>query len=143
LVGWYPPAVSTKPDAEHGQAADLLSQWRSAERDTAAARAAESIAAMAVEAAEIAETAAAKAEKAAEVAMQPAIQAKDAAALARQAASDAAQGALNAGVQAAGEEERASRDVSTAEDAEGRARDRFQEAQSRGFTSSADESDQA
>jgi hypothetical protein len=133
LAGWYAAAVEEETDAEHGQAAELLSQWRSAERDTAAARAAESIAAMAVEAAELAETAAAKAEKAAEVAMEAAINAKDAAALARQAASEAAEGALSAGMQAAGEEERASQDVSTAEDAEGRARDRFQEAQSRGF----------
>ena len=125
--------MDENPDAEHGQAAELLSQWRSAERDTAAAREAESIAAMAVEAAELAETAAAKAEKAAEVAMQAAIQAKDAAALARQAASEAAQGALSAGKQAVGEEERASQDVTSAEDAEGKARDRFQEAQGRGF----------
>ena len=133
FAGWYPAPVDETPDAEHGQAAELLSQWRSAERDTAAARAAESIAALAVEAAEIAETAAAQAEKAADVAMQAAIGAKDAAALARQAASEAAKGALSAGMQAAGEEARASQDVSTAEDAEGLARDRFQEAQSRGF----------
>ena len=65
--------------------------------------------------------------------MQAAIQAKDAAALARQAASEAAEGASSAGMQAAGEEARASQDVTSAEDAEGRARERFQEAQSRGF----------
>ena len=125
--------MDDEPEAEHGQAADLLSRWRSAERDTAAARTAETIAAMAVKAAEIAETAAAKAEKAADLAMQAAVQARDAAALARQAASDAAQGALTAGMHAAGEEERASQDVSTAEKAEDQARERFKEAQDRGF----------
>jgi hypothetical protein len=131
--GLVPCGRAREPDAEHGQAAELLSQWRSAERDTAAAKAAESIAGLAVEAAEAAETAAVKAEKAAEAAMAAADRAKDAAALARKAASDAAQGALTAGERAAGDEARASQDVTTAEEAEGVARDRFLDAQGKGF----------
>ena len=121
------------PGADHSLAADLLSRWRSAERDTVAAQKAESVAAIAVDAAAAAEASAVHAEEAATIAMQAAIHAKDAAELARKAAAQAADGALMAGARAEGDEARAGQDVATAQQAEKNARDRFHEAEDKGF----------
>jgi hypothetical protein len=118
---------------EHGLAAELLSQWRSAERDTVAAQNAESVAALAVDAATTAEAAAVRAEEAATAAMEAAVGAQAAAELARKAAAQAADGALMAGARAEGDEARAGQVLATAQRAEEKARDRFHEAEDKGF----------
>ena len=99
--------------AQHGRAAELLSRWRAAERDTAGARLAELVAAAAMEAA---------------------VQAKDAAVVARDAARIAAEGAATAETRAEGDEARAGQNVADAEQAETDARDRFHESERRGFS---------
>jgi hypothetical protein len=126
-------SVGERAGSEHGRAAELLSKWRAAERDTAGARLAESVATAAVQAAVEAESAAAKAEGAAAAAMEAAAQAKDAAVLARDAAHRAAQSAATAETRAEGEEVRAGQNVADAEQAETDARDRFHEAERTGF----------
>jgi hypothetical protein len=135
-------SVGERAGSEHGRAAELLSKWRAAERDTAGARLAELVAAAAAEAAAEAERAAAKAESAAAAAMEAADQAKDAAVLARDAARRAAEGAATAETRAEGAEARAGQNVADAEQAESDARDRFHEAESRGFRDPVAEGDQ-
>jgi membrane protein involved in colicin uptake len=133
---WRGKGVATVDDgagSAHGKAAELLSKWRAAERDTAGARLAELVAAAAAEAAIEAEGAAAKAESAAAAAMEAADQAKNAAVLARDAARRAAEGAATAETRAEGDEARAGQNVADAEQAETDARDRFHEAERRGF----------
>jgi hypothetical protein len=126
-------SVGERAGSEHGRAAELLSEWRAAERDPAGARLVESVASAAAEAAVEAESAAAKAESAAAAAMEAAAQAKDAAVLARDAARRAAEGAAMAETRAEGDEVRAGQNVADAEQAESDVRDRFHEAQRRGF----------
>lgn len=126
-------SVDERAGSEHGRAAELLSKWRAAERDTAGARLAESVARAAAEAAVEAESAAAKAESAAAAAMEAADQAKNAALLARDAARRAAEGAATAETRAEGDETRAGQNVANAEQVETDARDRFHEAERSGF----------
>ena len=135
-------SVGERAGSRHGRAAELLSTWRAAERDTAGARLAESVAAAAVEAAVEAESAAAKAESAAAAAIEAADQAKAAAVLARDAARRAAEGAATAETRAEDDEARAGQKVADAEQAERDARDRFHEAESRGFRDPIAEGDQ-
>ena len=73
-------------ERKHDSAAELLGDWRAAERDTAAARTAVSVASLAVAAASAAEAAAAEAESAASAAMDAATRAKSAAEHAKRAA---------------------------------------------------------
>jgi hypothetical protein len=95
--------VKESPASKHGLAAELLSEWRAAERDTAAAKLAESVAKLAVEAAAVAEAAAVDAEDAATAAMEAAGRAKEAAVKARDVARWASEGALMTEARAEGD----------------------------------------
>jgi hypothetical protein len=77
-------------DPEHGQAADLLSKWRAAERDTIAAKEAAQVASLAHRAATAAETSAVETEEAAVSAAEVVDLARVGAMKARKAASAAA-----------------------------------------------------
>jgi hypothetical protein len=79
-----------EPARKHDSAAELLGDWRAAERDTVAARTAASVAALAVAAASAAEEAALEADSAARAAMDAATRAKGAAEHAKRAAAHAA-----------------------------------------------------
>lgn len=127
------PAVKQAPKVGHDSAAELLSQWRSAERDTIAAKAAAEVATLAVSAAESAEEAASQAEAAAQVAMDAAVRARAAAEQAKSAASHVSEGSQTTTTTAEGQQARAEQDVDEAEQAEIAARDRFHGAQAEGF----------
>jgi chromosome segregation protein len=125
--------VTKEPDPKHHSAAELLGDWRAAERDTVAARTAAQVAALAVAAADAAEQAAAETEVAAQAAMDAAVRAKGAAEHAKEAAARAAQAAQLADTNVETELARAARAVTSAELAEEQARDRFHDAQVKGF----------
>ena len=118
----------TKP-TDHEGAAELLSDWRGAERDTVAAKSALEVARLALKAAESAEAAVLETEVAVKASAEAAERAKAAAERAKRAASEAAQAAQLLAVTASGDLARAKQ---TKVD-EATARDRFQEAQDRGF----------
>ena len=120
-------------DAKHGSAAELLADWRSAERDSLAAHEAASVAARAVTAAAAAEEAAVEAESAAREATDAAARAKEAAERAKAAASLAAEAAQVAASTTEDDQARADVTVLETDRAEGEARDRFLEAQEGGF----------
>lgn len=122
-----------RPDREHGTAAELLGDWRAAERDSVAAAVAASVAALTVAAAAAAEEAAAEAESAASSAMDAATRATIAAEHAKLAAAHAAQAAHLAASAALGDKARADQAVETAGRAEDHARDEFHDAQDEGF----------
>jgi len=122
-----------RPDREQDSAAELLGDWRAAERDTVAATMAASIATLTLAAAAAAEEAAAEAESAANAAMDAATRAKGAADHAKKAAAHAAEAAQMASTAALGDKVRADQSVDTAERAQGDARDRFHEAEGKGF----------
>ena len=122
-----------KDKETHESAAELLADWRSAGRDTVAARAAATIATLALAAATAAEEAAEEVEAAAGAAQEAVERAKAAALRARAAASQAAEAARLALATAGGDKEKANHDVEAAEQAEGEARDRFHDAENRGF----------
>ena len=80
-------------ETTHGSAADLLANWRSAERDTVAAGLSSQVAVLALAAATAAEEAAAEVEAAASAAVEAVERARAAADRARKAASRAAEAA--------------------------------------------------
>lgn len=125
-------------EPEHDSAAELLADWRSAGRDTVAAKSAAAVAALAVAAAAAAEEAAEETEAAARAAMEAAILAKSAAERAKQAARHAAEAALLFSVTTEGDRARADQAVTEAEHAEQGARDRFHVAQEEGFPKDSD-----
>ena len=126
-------SVNTDPGTEHESAADLLGEWRAAERDSVAARTAATVAALAVATAGAAERAAGEAAIAGEAAMEAARRAKEAAEHARKAATQAADAARLTHGTAEGDQARAYEAVANAEQAETEARDRFHEAERAGF----------
>jgi hypothetical protein len=117
-------------------AAELLGDWRAAERDTVAAHAAASVAAQAAVAAAAAQEAADQTEVAAQAAMEAANRAREAANRAKQAAAHAAEAAQTGASAAAGDERQADRTVIDAEKAEADARTRYRTAQEGGFPKS-------
>lgn len=123
-------------DADHHSAAELLGDWRAAERDTAGARSAASVAALALKAASAAEVVAAETETAVKAALAAAAQAKAAADLAKKAATQAAEAAQLLKATAAVDEVRANHAVEEAEDAEAATRGRYHDAASDGFPKS-------
>lgn len=114
--------------AEH-----LLADWRAASRDTAAARAASTVAGLALAAANAAEEAANEVEAAATSATEALERARAAAGRARRAAEQAAEAAQLALSGAEGDDVRAAKQVGAAEHAEDAARDRFHDAEDKGF----------
>ena len=120
-------------DSEHSSASELLADWRSAERDSAAAHDAASVAARAVTAAAMAEEAAVMAETAALEATDAAARAKEAAERAKNAASQAAAAAQLAANTTEDDQARADQTVLDADQAEAHARNRFHAAQEGGF----------
>lgn len=124
-------------DPEHGQAADLLSKWRAAERDTIAAKEAAQVASLAHRAATAAETSAVETEEAAVSAAEVVDLARVGAMKARKAASAAAAAAHMAIASAEGDKVRAALDVEVAQAAEDKAREAFRAAQQRGFAEDA------
>jgi len=124
--------------AEHGSAAELLADWRSATRDTKAAQTAESVAALALVAAGAAEEAAAETDEAAQAAEEAAIHAKGAATQARMASGRATEASQLAIANAEGDKARAGQAVTETEQAEIEARDRFHVAQEKGFPKESD-----
>jgi hypothetical protein len=121
-------------EREHGAAAELLGNWRAAERDTFAARSAVEVAKLALIAAKAAEEAAIETEAAAKASAEAVERAMQAASRAKRAAQEAAEAAriLNAGAQ--GDKARANHVLEAAESTEQGARDQFHHAQDRGFT---------
>lgn len=125
-------------DGERESAAELLRNWRAAERDKKAAEKAAKDAARAVVAASKVEEAAVS-ETAADATVDAGARAKDATGRARKAASGAVEAAHQATEMATHEKARADRAVMFFEDAEADARERFHEAQERGFQKDSDE----
>jgi hypothetical protein len=123
----------SKEREQHHAAGELLADWRAAERDAVAARDAAHIAALALTAAEAAEEAAMEVEAAAEAAAEAVERARAAATRARRAAAEAAEAAKTALTSAQGDQVRAGVSVTEAEEAESEARDRFHDAESKGF----------
>ena len=124
--------VMTEPK-KHTTAAELLADWRSAGRDTAAAHAAEKVAEMALVAAVQAEEAADQVEVAVAAAMDAVGRAQAAANRARVAALHAAESAHLTLTTAEGDRARAGQEVQEAEAAEAEARDRYRGASDKGF----------
>jgi hypothetical protein len=120
-------------ETTHGSAADLLADWRSAERDTVAAGLSSQVAVLALAAATAAEEAAEEVEAAASAAVEAVERARAAADRARKAASRAAEAAQLAFAAAEGDTARAGHAVDKAEQVEVEARDRFHEAEGKGF----------
>ena len=109
--------VSSNPN-DHESLADSLADWRSAERDTVAARSAARVAELALAAAGAAEEAAVEVEAAAASASEAVSRARSAAVRARQAAAQAAEAANLSLTGAQGDKARANHDVDVAEQAE-------------------------
>lgn len=118
---------------DHQSAADLLGDWRAAERDTAAAKVAQTVAELALAAAAAAEEAAKETEVAALAALDASKSAQSAADRAKRAATQAAEAASILTAGAIGDKARANHALDDAESAEGRARERFHDAEQRGF----------
>ena len=120
-------------DPPKQNAASLLGTWRAAERDTAAAKAAQTVAEMALASAHAAEQAAKETEVAAFAALDAAKSAQAAAARAKSAATQAAEAAAILSAGAEGDKARANQALNTAETAEGDAREKFHEAERKAF----------
>lgn len=118
---------------KHRSAADLLADWRAADRDAVAARDAAKVASLALAASASAEEAAAEVEVAVEAALEAVERARAAAGRAREAATQAAEAATIALSTAEGDKVRADIQVRATEEAETAAKDRFHEAQAEGF----------
>ena len=118
---------------KHTSAADLLADWRSAGRDTAAAHAAEKVAEMALVAAAHAEEAADEVALATAAALEAVDRAQIAANRARAAALQAGEAAHLALTSARGDRVRASEGVQDAEAAEAEAEERYRGASEKGF----------
>ena len=116
---------------EDKTAAELLADWRAAERDTIAAGQGSKVATLALEAAAAAEEAASEVEMAAAAATEAVERARSAAMRARTAAAQAATAAHLALATAEGNQLRANQDLESAQHAESAARDRFHEAQNK------------
>jgi hypothetical protein len=119
---------------KHESAAELLADWRAAERDTVAAGSTAKIAALALQAATAAEEAAEEVEAAANAAAEAVERARGAALKARGAAIQAAEAANLALATAEGDKVRANHQLEEAEQAEEAAADRFHAAQDKGFS---------
>jgi hypothetical protein len=109
--------------------ATLLADWRAAERDTAAAKSAASVAALAESAAAAAAEASSEATTAANAANQAARRASDAANVARKAAQSLSDDSVMASAKAGGDRVRAKEAVTEAEGAERVARVRYHTAE--------------
>jgi hypothetical protein len=120
-------------DRSEPNASELLGDWRAAERDTVAAKVAQTVAELALKAASAAEEAAKETEKAALAALDAARSAQAAAAQAKKAAMQASEASTLLTVGAEGDKARANQSLVQAEEAEAAARDRFHEAESKGF----------
>ena len=123
------PRTSDRPKT----AAEMLAEWRAAGRDTVAARAAASVAALALKAAAAAEEAATEVEAAAEAAVEAVERARAAASRARAAAGQAAEASSLALASARGDKVRANHDVEEADLAESEARDAFHQVEGAAF----------
>lgn len=123
-------------DRPEPKAAELLGDWRAAERDTVAAKAAQTIAELALTAAAAAEEAATETEKAATIALEASKSAQRAAANAKRAALQASEAALLLAAGAEGDKVRANHALAKAEEGEKLARERFHEAEGKGFPKS-------
>ncbi|HEY8921676.1 MAG TPA: hypothetical protein VIN32_03485 [Candidatus Limnocylindria bacterium] len=121
------------PKKQPNTASELLADWRSAGRDTAAAKAASKVANLALQAAMAADEAASETEAAARAAASAVDQALKAAASAKRAAERAATAARILIASAEGDQVRANQDLEQAEDAEESAGDEFHEAEKLGF----------
>lgn len=119
--------------ADHHSAAELIGDWRAAERDTAAAKTVATIAGLALKTAKAAAEAATETEAAANAAQDAAERAKAAADRAKVAASHAAEAARLLGETAQVDKVEANHAVDDAEHAETAARDRYHDAESEGF----------
>ena len=117
-----------RDEKKDGSAAELLADWRGAERDTAAAKVAATVANLAARSAIATEEAALATEDAALAALDAATRAKSAADRARKAASQAAEAAQILNATAEGDQVRAGLVLTDAELAEKEARDRFYDA---------------
>ena len=106
-------------------AAELLAEWRAAERDMVAAQGAARIAELALTASALAEEAANEVEAASAAALEAVERAREAASRDRAAATQAAEAAQLALATAEGDKVRANHDVDVAEQAETEARDRY------------------
>jgi hypothetical protein len=126
--------VARDKGPDHQSAADLLGDWRAAERDTAAAKVAQTVAELALAAAAAAEEAAQETETAALAALDASKSAQSAADRAKRAATQAAEAASILTSGALGDKARANHAVDDAESAEGRARERFHDAEQKGFS---------
>ncbi len=113
--------------------ADLLTNWRVAERDLAAARGAQSLAAAVMKAAEATEQAAEAAQAAARVALDAALQVRVAAARAANAADQAADESQIQAAAAQGNKARADQSVDIAARAESNAHERFRHSKKGGM----------
>ena len=120
-------------DQRKESAADLLGDWRAAERDTVAAKAARRVASLAHTAAAAAEEAANETNEAARLAQEAANRAQAAAERARHAAQAAMEAAQLAAVTGEGDEVRAGQALADAEAAETAARERYHDAEQQGF----------
>lgn len=118
---------------QRNSAADLLGDWRAAERDSVAARSAASVAELALAAAQAAEEAANETEEAAKLAIEAASRARVAVDFARRAAAHAAEAAQFSLSGAEGDAVRADEEVKRAERAETEARDAFHDAEEKQF----------
>ena len=126
----------TQDKKDHESAAELLADWRSAARDSVAARSAASVAKLALEAAAAAEEAASEVETAANAALEAVERARAAAGRARAAALRAGEAAQTAFATAEGDAARATQTIEESERAEIEARDRFHDAEQQGFPKS-------
>ena len=127
------PRNGEEKGADIKSAAELLDDWRAAERDTAAARAASSIAALALESAIAADEAAVETEVAANAAQEAAERARLAANRAKAAATHAAEAARLLSETAQADRVEANHAIEEAAGAETAARDRYHDAASEGF----------
>jgi hypothetical protein len=118
---------------KHTTAAELLADWRSAGRDTAAAHAAEKVAEMALIAAVHAEEAANEVQVAAAAALEAVERAQTAANRARAAALQAGEAAHLTLTTAEGDRARAGQSVQEAKAAEAEAQERYRGASEKGF----------
>jgi hypothetical protein len=119
------PDETLKNKDEADRASDLRGDWRAAQRDTVAAKAASSVAALALSAAAGAEDAAQETNLAAGAATDAATRAKLAAEHAKKTAGQAVESALLTAIAAEGDQARADQATSLAEAAETKARKHF------------------
>ena len=114
-------------------AADLLGDWRAAERDTVAATAALSVAELALAAALATKQSAAETDRSAQAAVALAKEAQQAAEQAAAATTQASETAIMLAAKAGDEQIQAAAALAAATAAEDLARDRFHEAEKKGF----------